>query len=1198
MSDFDMTSAVPIDTHSDNKSIIHTETDAPTFDINNAKPAEDARPESSPIGRAIRGFMKNTPWEKWQTYNYVINKYKDSKGNWSDPKFQDQVKKDAADYEEQKAAQDPWQQVAVPMTVGAGLWVAKEFATKTPIGAAVAIGGAVAGGYAADKLLPLKEWFNKVDPNPSPWVRDTVSIIDGLKNMGGMAAGAKTVESKAAKTLLGKILNIGGAKPNVDLTPEHIEDLQAHLSINERERADAFKTMGIEDNHIKSAASTNSAISVPADRMMDLAKKPYYSKIRDVFSRPEEPQTSEVKANLNVLQKGVEQGKQWGMAVGKGVNYVNRLWYNLFNSYMPVRQKFGGATEDPVYRAILMREGGILGLRNQKSEILDKTFRQLTADFQNKYSKEVLDNLMLVRGKGNSEEAIKIQLEALEKLPKELQEDFMQRAITENSDYTRNTIIKAGVGIDYHDDYIRGAYKWPRPKDLEDYIGEKGYKSTDSFKKAKIYPTYADIRAKYPAVRLREPNPFKSMETEMRSGLNRAGMKRLKNQIMSEISGEPEKITNATVRVGNAYSDGIHHEDALNKLGLSKDELQEGSQFEALFRTNWDRLLTRNEAKAEFNVETSEDIPNQVIREPSVHMGYAVMAENANRDQKFGWENINDKEFDDMLFHPTYAKFLNNLLSTNKIREEGLTGGLANTAKFFQILKFSLSGFHFKNVSKGALANEAYGIFDPRGWGKIKEGFKGLDRNDPEYKEYVSNIAGTHEYSIESDAQRALTNALNDWSKVLPESFKKKLSGIYSATKFVPASPEFINWMFDEYIPKIKFESWKSEVAYQEGRLGRRLQDWEKRDIARVQQNFYGEMNEKLFGRSGTVTSALRIMFTAPGYGEGNFRALGGSMAELRDTAGAAFGVTKIPKMGYKNTQYITTSLVNAMILGIVGTRIFTGRWPSVPKNGNDIRDLFKTHTNFIDGNGDAIDFDNLDYANDFYSIYGNVLTGRIGMIPKTFGQRVTGAESVPFQMLVDLAMIANGRQINDYRNLPVFQKTDDFAEKVSKYMAYRALTSLPISMSVFERYRQSGVPLGMSIAASVSGTRQTSDEPVKISKDIREDIFDLKQGKEVIQSNFNKLYAENPQEALKQVDKFNNQQLKKATKLMDNLDKLGISQEDLQGTPKEVRDLFNSSLESFLIKSVTNKKTGDKEQVELTDKQEELLNKMSNVEQ
>ena len=167
------------------------QTSAPDWNnVQEVKPRQE-QPQSSPIGRAIRWVMKGTPWEQWVTYNHVMDKYKDSKIDWNNPKDQAQVKKDAADWEEKQASRDPWEQLAVPMAAGTAMFVGQQFATKTPIGAAATIAATAAGGYVASKAVPLKEWFNKFNPNPSPLVRDTVSIIDGLKDMAGMAGAAK-----------------------------------------------------------------------------------------------------------------------------------------------------------------------------------------------------------------------------------------------------------------------------------------------------------------------------------------------------------------------------------------------------------------------------------------------------------------------------------------------------------------------------------------------------------------------------------------------------------------------------------------------------------------------------------------------------------------------------------------------------------------------------------------------------------------------------------------------------------------------------------------------------------------------------------------------------------------------------------------------------------------------------------------------
>ena len=182
-----------------------------------------------------------------------------------------------------------------------------------------------------------------------------------------------------------------------------------------------------------------------------------------------------------------------------------------------------------------------------------------------------------------------------------------------------------------------------------------------------------------------------------------------------------------------------------------------------------------------------------------------------------------------------------------------------------------------------------------------------------------------------------------------------------------------IKWMFDEYIPGLKYNKWQIECDRLSEQRGRPLHDFEKQAVARNIQNFYGEMNERLLGRSGTVTSALRIIFSAPGYGEGNFRAIYGSMSVLR----AMFpGQPKTTLGGYKNVQFIATSVANVIALSAIGTWIMTGKPPAVPKNGNDVRDLMKIKTDTVDGNGDTIYYDMAGYTSDYFSVYGNLLTG------------------------------------------------------------------------------------------------------------------------------------------------------------------------------------------------------------------------------
>ena len=69
-----------------------------------------------------------------------------------------------------------------------------------------------------------------------------------------------------------------------------------------------------------------------------------------------------------------------------------------------------------------------------------------------------------------------------------------------------------------------------------------------------------------------------------------------------------------------------------------------------------------------------------------------------------------------------------------------------------------------------------------------------------------------------------------------------------------------MNWAFEYFIPSVKFMKSAELIQNKEMKLGRKLDNSEIQEIVREGQNLYGEMNEKLFGRSGTITSLMRFM--------------------------------------------------------------------------------------------------------------------------------------------------------------------------------------------------------------------------------------------------------------------------------------------------------------------------------------------------
>ena len=983
-------------------------------------------------------------------------------------------------------------------------------AVKAPIMTAKYLGGFT----ALDKFVNFRRYIDKHFPNTWPEVKDIAEIADFTAKGAAIGGGDWAIK----KTITMKMLNDLKLPTSFHLTPDHMMDVDTHPDLTDADRKSFYDTLGIEDIHKKLATSADININIPADKMLDLAKQPFWDKVKDIFQKPEEPSDTKINANEGFVKKAIGEGKKWGQATADTFRYIKTGWSNLANSYWPVYQKFGGKATSGPLEAIFLKAKARLGFDNAKSETYDKTFNDLEAQF-GKFSEQDLDNLMLCRGTGTSPEALAIQKEAFDKLPDELKDPNIQRAHTEATDYVYKYLTDNGLDINYVEDYIRGSYKF------KDKYGSKRFQeywmSSDAFTKQKQFPTYADAKAFDPTCKLRDVNPIKNARSELMMGAQRVGMLKLRESLLSTPTGETPK-----------EGGGI--------------EVKEGEKAQP---------------GADLKGETAS---------------YAVMTDKATMKQRASWDRINDPVFKDMLFEPSYARFVNNLIETNKVEQGGLLKGLRTTAKAAQVTKFALSTFHLKNIVKTALADEALGILDPQGYRKLVEAVQSVDRTSKEYAEYVG-LTGGHEYAAEVQAQQAVTNWIDKISKGKIEDLGTTLGKVYKQSKWIPATPEFIRWQFEKFIPDVKFIKWQYECAEQSERLGRPLENFEKQDIARNLQNFYGEMNEQLFGRSATVTSALRIIFSAPGYGEGNFRALFGSMKEIKDVV--ATNAQKLmgkdveaQKLSPKNMRFIMNSFVNTLILSTVGTRIMTGQWPDAPKTGEDIRDLFKIKTPFKDGNGDTIYYDMMDYANDFYSVYGMIATGQGERIPKGLGQRVTGAESAVFKGLTDVADLCAGKVIYDYKGNPVYQRNDPFEVKFGKLLAHWGTSAKPISLSTFQKTKEEGTPTGVSVGMAQAGFKTTTSERVKTLKDIRQDIFASQHAKQEADSSLSKIYNQNPEEGQKQIDTFNTQQMKNLKVIIGRMEKEGISKDEIihamGGNLKAIKN-------RYFITSVKQKKDG-----------------------
>ena len=87
---------------------------------------------------------------------------------------------------------------------------------------------------------------------------------------------------------------------------------------------------------------------------------------------------------------------------------------------------------------------------------------------------------------------------------------------------------------------------------------------------------------------------------------------------LQEREKEKPKIVSAVVKVNGKQYEGASHEEALNKAGLSKNNTTEGKDWTPYFKTDDGRLITREQAKEEFGITHSEEVPELKAKQDAV----------------------------------------------------------------------------------------------------------------------------------------------------------------------------------------------------------------------------------------------------------------------------------------------------------------------------------------------------------------------------------------------------------------------------------------------------------------------------------------------------------------------------------------------------------------------------------------------------
>ncbi len=447
------------------------------------------------------------------------------------------------------------------------------------------------------------------------------------------------------------------------------------------------------------------------------------------------------------------------------------------------------------------------------------------------------------------------------------------------------------------------------------------------------------------------------------------------------------------------------------------------------------------------------------------------------------WVKIHDPVFADVRVEPELGRMINNLISTNKITRIPILNTVRQINNFLRTLKFVGSAFHLAVEAKQSMADSGYLGFlhKPTTARGLTLGFKQSDPifQTPEYKDYLTH-GGGHRFSIDSEAQRAFTNMLAKMGK----------AGAIAKGVALPFQvPErFVRWMFENYIPKLKYSKYLDSVRETEVKLGRSLKSAEKIDIVKEAQNFYGMMNERLFGRSGTVTTILRLKFMAPGFAEGNFRSI--LKAVLQWGGNEGFKASR-------SRANIINSFIISAIAATVGTIFLTGRPPEKPEKLADIRDLFKIDTGKVDQRGRKIMIDMLTYDKDYWDVFGNLATGQPAKAASSTIRRLGGMTATTWEVISDLNQMSMGRAVYDWKGDRVTEITDSFIEKTLKLSIHELKKAEPIATNVFQQARQKGVGLALSAAMTLAGVRLTKSEQDKREIQVLSKIFSLRDQQE-----------------------------------------------------------------------------------------------------
>jgi hypothetical protein len=479
-----------------------------------------------------------------------------------------------------------------------------------------------------------------------------------------------------------------------------------------------------------------------------------------------------------------------------------------------------------------------------------------------------------------------------------------------------------------------------------------------------------------------------------------------------------------------------------------------------------------------------------------------------------GWEmigKVTDPVWNGEYFaEPTMARVINNNLTINQVTHTSAANQVRKIATTMRWVKFSMSTFHYGTVTKQVIADAGgfMGFLNPEAWATkmTKTGYKfGLKDflfsghklrdmfyQDPEAKAIYEDllrhgltpIGRVSSSTMEREAFGHFEGVLR---KLGFEALYRKAPNGLKTVLDIAAGRRFNSWLFEYYIPTLQAARAITEVTRVSAKLGTPLTSAQKLEIVKQGMFLEGEVNEKIYGRTGTMTSLLRFPFFAPGFAEGNMQTIYASMSKWGDAEG----------QGARARWAVLNSFAISAVLAAVGTAVFTKKWPKFPEDEDELRDSFKIDTGEKDYKGRTIMIDLLTFDKDYWEIYSQVFFGRPHRIPAVVFKRLGNMHSGVVAFTRDFIDISEGRSVIDWKGDKVYHLTDPFLVKLAKYSQHAGDELKPISWSVFTQAKQRKLNNMVSFLEAAAGVRSVTSEKDRKEMEWVRNLFDMREKRE-----------------------------------------------------------------------------------------------------